>query len=456
MFVYNNFLNDSRVEKEAETLVKAGYQVTVSAFLDEKTKCKEERNGIKIVRTPLSSWYMFLVSLFKKSRWRKFPYLTNKSISDKNCQESSIQESNFRKQGSVFNDYYEKDKYADNSFCHYKDKGNMRFKFIKSLLAPINRYFCLLYFYQKNYTATAKEKFDIYHAHDLNTLPIAYLAARRNNAKLVYDSHELYVERNTLKPSSKFWKWVVGKIEGFLVNRTDAVFTVNESLALELSKRYKIRTPGVVMNTPALFEKSKASNLGNNHLRTKFSLPKHVRLLIYVGGITFNRGLEELIESLKYLPDCFLIYMGYGNEQYKQSLLNLARHLGLADRLSFFGPVPSHQVIYYTACADLGVAPIANACLSYYYCSPNKLFEYMNAGIPVIASDFPELRKIVLGHEIGLTFDPSDPKDIAGAARAILNNPEAMDKMHKNSLKASKLYNWENESEKLLQIYSAL
>jgi glycosyltransferase involved in cell wall biosynthesis len=186
------------------------------------------------------------------------------------------------------------------------------------------------------------------------------------------------------------------------------------------------------------------------------SIPGDQKLLIYVGGITFNRGLEELILSLDELPDCYLVCMGYGNEQFKQHLLDLALKTGVEDRFSFFGPVPTDEVIHFAAGADLGVAPIANACVSYYYCSPNKLFEYMNAGLPVIASNFPELEKVVLGHGIGLTFDPSSPPAIARAARQILDDPGLANEMRRNALSASGKYNWENEALKLVGIYNGL
>jgi glycosyltransferase involved in cell wall biosynthesis len=192
-------------------------------------------------------------------------------------------------------------------------------------------------------------------------------------------------------------------------------------------------------------------------LRSELSISHDCQLILYIGAITFNRGLEQLIQSLEYLPSNYhLVYMGYGNEQFKQRLLDIVEKINVSDRFSFFGPVPSEQIIHYASDADLGVAPIANACLSYYYCSPNKLFEYMNAGLPVVASNFPELEKVVIGHGIGVTFDPANPLDIARSIRQVLDDPTSREKMAKNAIEASKLYNWENESEKLLRIYATL
>jgi glycosyltransferase involved in cell wall biosynthesis len=511
MFVYNNFTNDSRVEKEAETLIQAGFDVIVLALLDTKTVTKEIRKGIEIIRIATNPWHLRVLRWIQglgRAEQRSEVYGQKKSgkgfksyVLKIFLQGVSICDALFTSLTMRFREtlrgpfkyllltifyiflvigtvrlLYATELYSFfgqyelfiyivlvlliifRKFVYLLLKIAQRIfsKALKNCLMPFHRHFCFLSFYRHAYSATAGQGFAVCHAHDLNTLPVAWLVARRDKAKLVYDSHELYIERNKLKPSSRLWKFIQRRMEGFLVRRCDAVFTVNESLADELAKRYKIPRPGVVMNTPARFEKADLHFLGNSRLRSELSVPREKNLLLYVGGITFNRGLEELIQSLSHLPDCYLVYMGYGNHAYMQSLVELAEKTGVRDRFAFFGPVPSDQVIHYAAGADVGVAPIANACLSYYYCSPNKLFEYMNAGLPIMASNFPELEKVVLGHEIGLTFDPADPLDIARTARQILDNPDTAQKMRGNSLKASEFYNWSHEAIKLIDIYQRI
>ena len=495
MFVYNNFMNDSRVQKEAETLIKSGYETTVMALLDQQTAPLEIRNSINIIRIHVKPWNLALLDwvrnpqLFKpeshqdtqkSASYHNENALMEKPVKNSHPENTTVVDENIYNcdKGATFPDkhadrvpasmIYEKNTtesitceqtfYGPNretklgEFLHkclvlikLASKFSQRLikhikliiiRCVKFVLMPFHRYFCFISYYRKAYNLTANNTYDIYHAHDLNTLPVAYLAAKRDKAKLVYDSHELYVDRNKLKPSSPTWKFVQKRIEGILIRKADAVFTVNESLAAELAIRYKIQRPKVIMNTPAKMNKADLGILGNQRLRSALSIPGDQKLLIYVGGITFNRGLEELILSLDELPDCYLVCMGYGNEQFKQHLLDLALKTGVEDRFSFFGPVPTDEVIHFAAGADLGVAPIANACVSYYYCSPNKLFEYMNAGLPVIASNFPELEKVVLGHGIGLTFDPSSPSAIARAARLILDDPDLASEMRRNALSA--------------------
>ncbi len=497
MLVYNNFLNDSRVQKEAQTLIKAGYQVTVVALLDTNSEPMEQRGEIRIVRVPINPWHQGVIRWVQQigkvsggeSRLKRHLHCSTKSP---RTPFTSIFKSlvYFLIVLAIFEALIRPETYlwiSENNifmsvllclliftrklpihlvaraknFLKSFSKRSQRLRYsiasgLKKVLMPFHRQFCFLSFYINAYRFTGTEEFGIYHAHDLNTLPVAYCSAKRDGAKLVYDSHELYTERNKLIPSSKQWKCILGRIECFLIRQADAVITVNHTLARELAKRYKISLPSVVMNTPTSFGQAVNNFDDKGRLRTALSIPSQQKLMLYVGAITFNRGMETLIQSLAQLPDCYLACMGYGGSAYKRSLIDLAHEICVADRFAFFGPVPSDQVIHYAAGADIGVAPIANACLSYYYCSPNKLFEYMNAGLPVVASKFPELEKVIVGCDIGYTFDPSDPQDIACAIRRILDDPAAIERMSINAKKASRRYNWETESRKLLTIYKQL
>lgn len=324
-------------------------------------------------------------------------------------------------------------------------------KAIKIGLMPMHRLLSFWDYYIKAYKLVSQSPADAYHAHDLNTLPVAWYAARKHKARLVYDSHELYVERNRKNPHGRTGKFLLKCIERFLIRRCDAVITVNQSIAQELARRYKILMPTVLMNTPAKSAIRQDSN--PDRLRSAVGIDAQYKILLYCGSFTFNRGLENLIQSLVHLTDCHLVMMGYGTADYKAELAGVAQACGVAGRLSFFGPVPSDEVPQYAAGADLGVAPIENVCLSYYFCSPNKVFEYIAAGIPVIASDFPELRKVIDTFGIGATFNPDDPRDIARSAREILDNPSLRQEMKPKAAAAAEAFNWENESVKLRTLY---
>lgn len=429
MFVYNNFLNDTRVLKEARTLITSGYDVTIVAVLDDKSKPYEEQYGIKVVRVVKNPIHYYIVPLMIACvRYREKGIVL---FSGKNTSKSEPRR---------------KERKAMICWELTRRMGRYGLSFHKLL--------CFIDYYMRSYKIAMGKPYDIYHANDLNTLPVAWWAARRSGAKLVYDSHELCVEMNRKKTLSRVGKFLLSKVEAFLIRRADAVMTVNESIADEISQRYHIKTPTVVMNATPRSNGVIKSDV--NLLRDALGIKPDYYMLLYLGLLTFNRGIEKMIQSLEYLPKCHLVLMGYGTDWYKKQLRDLILKNGVESRVSFFGPVPSDEVIKYAAGADLGMAPIENACLSYYYCSPNKVFEYINAGLAVVVSAFPELKRVINKHEIGCTFDPDEPRDIARAVEYIFKDPERWRRMKQNTIAASQSYNWENESEKLLNLYRTL
>lgn len=459
MFVLNNFTHDTRVLKEARTLTDAGYEVSVVALLDKTTKSYEEIGGVNVTRVPN---YPFTIKILRCARGLR----KSEKAYDESQKIASVDFGEMKEMG--VRAYFNKVK-KDNpifffsinetillSYGLYLAVLKLAYTVLRKTLMPLNLMpLRFLYWYQRTLRVVSASPADIYHAHDLNTLPVGYWAARRHGAKLVYDSHELYLERNTLRPTNRLGKFLLGRMEAFLIRRANAVITVNGSISKELAERYRIKLPYVVMNTPARCNNTKVRE-GVNPLRDALKVDPSHHLLVYSGGITFNRGLEKIIESLIYLPDCHLVLMGYGKEEYKKKLIEAAHRAGVAERVSFFGPVPPDEVTIYVAGADLGIAPIENVCLSYYYCSPNKIFEYIAGGVPVIASDFPELKKVISQYAIGITFDPSDARDIERAVRQVLDDKENLGKMKANTLAATKAYNWEHETKKLLRLYNEL
>lgn len=458
MFVFNSFTHDARVFKEAKTLAATGgLDVRVVGILDDRTSPEERRDGFHIIRIPLYpltrrllDWIAPLVKPSCGTQSSSIPAV--RLPADAGPPDVSKKQG----PGSSSGDAEPLAAESRRPVSPWRVGHHLRRALrvlIRLISMPTHRLLSFWDYYVKAYQRVCQNPADAYHAHDLNTLPVAYWAARRHKAKLVYDSHELYVERNRRNPHHRGGKYLLKAIERFLIRRADATITVNESIALELARRYDIPIPTVLMNTPSA---SIRRDFDIGRLRTALNIPQHQNVLLYCGSFTFNRGLEKLIQSLVYLPDCHLVMMGYGAPDYKSKLLGIAHQCEAAGRFSFFGPVPSDEVPSYAAGADLGVAPIENVCLSYYYCSPNKMFEYIAAGIPVIASDFPELRKVIDRFAIGATFNPDDPADIARAARRILDDPGLRQTMKDNTVGAAAAFNWENESQKLQALYKGL
>ncbi|AQT69609.1 D-inositol 3-phosphate glycosyltransferase [Anaerohalosphaera lusitana] len=326
----------------------------------------------------------------------------------------------------------------------------------KKLLMRFHRPLCFLDYYNRSYPRVLTDPADVYHAHDLNTLPLAYKLHKKTGGSIVYDSHEFYVERNRANKTTPFHKFLLKRFEAFYVKNCEHVITVSSSIGKELKKRYSVKQLSIILNAPQRTDSACLTTNENITLRSQIGIDANKKIILYVGNISLNRGLENLIQSLSYLDNCVLVMMGKATQTYADKLCEVAVDSGVSDQVHFFGPVPQKQVIKYASSADIGAAPILNACLSYYYCLPNKLFECMSAGLPTIGSNFPELKKVIEGYGIGKTFDPESPQDIADAVKYILADENALNEMRKRSLEASEVFNWQNEAEKLLAIYEAL
>jgi glycosyltransferase involved in cell wall biosynthesis len=191
-------------------------------------------------------------------------------------------------------------------------------------------------------------------------------------------------------------------------------------------------------------------------LRDSLRIPTERKILLFEGRIDINRGIEEGIRSLRYLSNCSLVILGFGPDLFISSLKRLTEKEGLSDRVYFFGAVPFDEVTRIAMSADIGLILLQNAGLNFYYASPNKLFDFMAAGLPVVASKFPDLKKYIEGYKIGITCDAMNPREIADAINYILSDENRYNEMKRNALEAAKIFNWGNESKKLVALYEEL
>jgi glycosyltransferase involved in cell wall biosynthesis len=477
MFVYNNCQHDSRVLKEAATLVQAGHQVRIVALLDDLSLPYEERDGFTIIRVPKNPLHRRIINrmgrfhfskwlhdvtvkpistLLKWIKYRFVKGLQGQNIASEKASKEPIDPKSFHGRVRAFGRRYIKKPLV--YIWHNVLRNILRRckSMISKCLMVFHRPFCFLDYYCRSYPIIKAAPADVYHAHDLNTMPLAYWLKKRTGGHLVYDSHEFYVERNRAHKASQFRKYLLKKFEGFFVKKTDHVITVSDSIGIELQKRYSIKQLSIILNTPMIEDQPESTSTAKCSLRHELGIAETDRIILYVGNISLNRGLENLIQSVAHLDRCVLVMMGKVTADYAEKLKQVADNCGVSEKVSFFGPVPLNQVVLYASSADIGAAPILNACLSYYYCLPNKLFECMHAGLPTIGSNFPELEKVIAEYEIGKTFDPEDPKDIAASIEYILSDKQRYDRMRHQSVQAAKIFNWANESKKLLAIYDDL
>jgi glycosyltransferase involved in cell wall biosynthesis len=287
-------------------------------------------------------------------------------------------------------------------------------------------------------------KADVILANDLDTLPAAFLVSRIRRKRLVYDSHEYFTEAEGLT-GRPFQKGVWKAIERFIFPRLSHVYTVNESIASIYRKQYHVPVQ-VVRNVPEYKPMSSVKS------RSELQLPEEKPLLILQGAfIDPDRGGRELVEAMQYLPGVHLLIVGSGRDM--PAIDAMIAELNLGDRITRLPRLPYEELRHYTANADIGLSLDKPVHLNYTYSLPNKLFDYLHAGIPVIASDLPELRRIVGEYQVGMLLSDITPHSIAAAVTSALASSD-LNKWKANAREAARELNWQNESEVLRQIYS--
>jgi len=291
----------------------------------------------------------------------------------------------------------------------------------------------------------------IYHAHDLNNLEVAYRAARANGAKLVYDAHELFSEMANRWVRLKRGSW--RRLEARLLPRADLAFTVNDLIAGELSRRYNVPPPLVLLNCPdppPTFDPDARYDL----IRERLGLPAGRKIVLYQGWMSEGRGLENLVRSAGLLAhNAVVVFMGYGD--YQATLEGMAA-AGPADRVHFIPAVPQRDLLSYCASADVGVIPYQAVDLNNYYPSPNKLFDFIQAALPIVASDLPFLRKVIAEHDLGVVARLDSPRSYADAISGVLTRPDGGAALRANLRNAAPQYTWSAQAEKLLEAYGKL
>lgn len=284
----------------------------------------------------------------------------------------------------------------------------------------------------------------IYFSNDLDTLLPNYLMARLKGSTIIYDSHEYFTEVPELIGRERIRSiWL--RIESYIVPKLKTMFTVNDTLAEVYSEKYHIPVH-VVRNVPKLQGYGVATPIIN--VREKYDITPTDHLVIYQGAVNKDRGLEELIQAFTYLPKKYhLLLVGSGDVY--QTLLEKSLVLEL-HHVHFTGQIPFTELASYTLQADLGVSLEKSTNLNYRFALPNKVFDYIAAGIPILVSPLTELCAILDKHDVGKLLPSHEPKDIANSIESIFADKNQMAIWKENTQKAREEYCWENEEKKLI------
>ena len=281
-------------------------------------------------------------------------------------------------------------------------------------------------------------------SNDLDTILPNYFISRLKGCKMIFDSHEYFTETPELvnRPKvQKVWK----RIEGFVVPKLDEMITVCDSIADLFREKYGVKCH-VIRNVPpkkALPPKGDKAALG---------LPADKHLLVLQGsGINIQRGAEELVQAMQYLDDCLLMIIGGGDVL--PILKQMVEQLQITERVRFFPRMPYQQMMAYTQLAELGFCLDKDTNLNYRFSLPNKLFDFIQAGVPIVASHLTDIEKVITRYNIGLFIPDHNPESIAQTIREALDNPDRQAVWRRGLVHAAEELCWENEEQKLLEIY---
>lgn len=310
----------------------------------------------------------------------------------------------------------------------------------------------------KNFTQKAiKEDADIYHSHDLSTLLECFIASRVNDSKLVYDSHEVNAISKNVKSVGNIYNKISEKI---LIKKTNGVITVNEFIAQLLKKEYDLKQKPIdLLNLPDKRYYDDIENIEEN--KEYIMLPDfEKKYIIYQGFIRQKRGLFELVKSFHYLDNSYQLLI-VGNGPMKEDLETYVEKKQLENQIAFRGYVDYQNLINVTKEADVGIISgkgTNEGKINYdrFYGSPNKLFEYIVAGIPVITNNYPFYKKIVGNNKLGLFWKNKNPKDMARVIKNMFENEERYQEFKNNVFKIRENYVWEREEKKLIKFYEKL
>lgn len=302
----------------------------------------------------------------------------------------------------------------------------------------------------------------VYHASDLYVLPALADAASgtspastRSESEpgarepaLTFDSRELYPY--VASTSGRPWvRWFWKAVQHRYLPRTDAVFTVSESIAEHLAERYAIPDPILVPNAPP---RTKVEPAGR--LRALAGLEEDVPVVLHQGSMQKDRGCGRLVRAAEGLEEGAIVFLGDGPERGR--LEDTVRERGLRNTVRFVDRVPPHELLSVTADADAGVSLLRDTCPNHRYALPNKLFEYLMADLPVVVTDLTEMGALVREFDVGRVVPVDDTEALGEMLRGLLGDPEERGRLSGNAAKVFEVYSWERGRARMMDAFDSL
>ena len=279
--------------------------------------------------------------------------------------------------------------------------------------------------------------------HSLSAFPLCILLQTSTGASLVYDAHELETETHSMQGLRR---WLARMVERLCIHRAKAHVFVNDSIAKWYEQRYGLQGVHVVRNVPPKPESLDESGDG---LRQVVGLDVDRMVCLHQGLLQPGRGIEVMLEAFKGLGTSHhLVFLGFGD-----LVDEIKDHARRFQNIHYHEPVAPERLRSMTRGADIGLHLIPDTCLNHHYCLPNKIFEYSHAGVPFIASDLPEIKAFTQEYQCGWTVAPTAE---ALCDRLISLDKAAINFARAGCQRAAAEFNWESETDRLLEVYSSM
>lgn len=279
-------------------------------------------------------------------------------------------------------------------------------------------------------------KADLLFSNDLDTLFPNYILSKLKRVPIIYDSHEYFTGVPELM-EHPFKRGIWKKVEKMLIPKLKYMFTVNYSIA-NLYKAEFGTDVKVMRNLPI------RKDLPVMFTRESLGLPTDKNIILLQGaGININRGAEEAIEAMAYLDNCILLIIGGGDAV--EGLKQLSENLKLTEKVRFMPKLPFEELMQYTMQADIGLSIDKDTNINYRFSLPNKLFDYIQAGLPVLASPLVEVKKIIEDYQVGVCIESHSPEEISSKIKFMLSDKEQYLKWKNNAFKAKEVLCWQKE-----------
>ena len=287
------------------------------------------------------------------------------------------------------------------------------------------------------------KKIDFIFANDLDTLPAAYLVSKLKRKPILYDSHELFTEVPELvcRPTiQKFWL----NIEKIILPNLSEMLTVNRSIADIFENKYKIQV-SVVRNVPQRIQNLTAFD------KKELNLEEDEFMLIIQGsGLNVQRGIEEAVYAMEWLPNAVLFLVGDGDVI--PAVKKIVQEKQLQNKVRFIGRLPYSELMRYTATADLGLALDKPLSLNYQLALPNKVFDYIQANTPILSSELFEIKQLLQTYDCGKIIEKITPTEIANEVSSLMADQQRMIQLKENCSKAAKIEHWDTDKQVLKDV----